>query len=187
MKAKFLIAAFSALCLTPLVAAAGPQVRRAPDLLLQLVNGKELTLNTFKGKVVALEFILTTCSHCQESCVALHKMQREFGSQGFVPIAIAINEGANFALADFVRKFSLTYPVGWQRDETAMAFLQHPRMETMMMPQLVFIDRDGMIRSQFGGRDKFFDKMELSMRDQIKSLLALPGGAKKTAIAAKKK
>ena len=169
--------------------AAGPAVRKAPDLMIQAVNSKLPTLASYKGKVVALEFILTTCSHCQQSCVTLNKLHREFGAQGFTPIAVAINENANLYIEDFVKKFGITFPVGWQRSETAVSFLQHPAMERLMMPQIVFIDREGVIRSQFPGSDKFFEEaQEANMRDQIKTLLGPPAGAaKKAAPAAAKK
>lgn len=167
---------------------ASPAVRKAPDLMLQAVNSKLPTLASYKGKVVALEFILTTCSHCQQSCVILNKMYREFGAQGFTPIAVAINENANLYISDFVTKFGIAFPVGWQRSETALSFLQHPAMERMMMPQIAFIDREGVIRSQFPGTDKFFEEgQEANMRNQIKTLLGSPASAAKKAAPATEK
>ena len=191
---KILTSALAALSFTAVSLAAGPSVRKAPDLMIQAVNSKVQTLNGFKGKAVALEFILTTCSHCQESCVLLNKMYREFGSQGFMPVAVAINENSNLYIADFVKKFGIMFPVGWQRKDTGISFLQHPVMQPMMMPQIAFIDREGVIRAQFAGADKFFEKdtkdtkdnQETQMRAQIKSLLGSAPAAKKAAPAAKK-
>ena len=191
---KILTSALAALSFTAVSLAAGPSVRKAPDLMIKAVNSNVQTLSGFKGKAVALEFILTTCSHCQESCVLLNKMYREFGSQGFMPVAVAINENSNLYIADFVKKFGIMFPVGWQRKDTGISFLQHPVMQPMMMPQIAFIDREGVIRAQFGGSDKFFEKdtkdtkdnQETQMRAQIKFLLGSAPAAKKAAPAAKK-
>ena len=49
-----------------------------------------------------------------------------------------------------------------------------PETIRLMMPQLVFIDRKGFVRAQYGGDDeKFFDKaiQEKNIRDVIEPLL----------------
>ena len=50
------------------------------------------------------------------------------------------------------------------------------------MPQLVFIDRKGTIRAQYGGGDAFYKDEEKNMREMIVSLLketpATPPSAK---------
>jgi hypothetical protein len=42
------------------------------------------------------------------------------------------------------------------------------------MPQLVFIDRTGVIRAYYPGTDKFFLDEEKNMRAQLESLLKAP-------------
>ncbi len=64
-----------------------------------------------------------------------------------------------------------------------------PPMARLIMPQLVFIDRQGTIRAQYRGEDKFFgDDLEKNMREQIESLLIKeePASPKKPAPAHKK-
>ena len=165
--------------------------RPAPDLVIKSPTGMVSMLSKYKGKAVALEFVLTTCPHCQQSCRILTKMHHEFGSQGFTPVAVAINEMAHMYIDDFVKQNGVTFPVGWQIHDTAMQFLQHPVMKPMMMPQIVFIDKEGIIRSQFEGSDPFFEdelKQEANMRTQIKKLLQPQAAVKKVApVAAAKK
>ena len=102
-------------------------------------------------------------------------------------MAVAINEMAHMYVDDFVKQFGITFQVGWQVHDTAMQFLQHPVMKPMMMPQIVFIDKEGVIRAQFEGSDPFFAdelKQEANMRTQIKKLLQPQAAAKKAAPAA---
>jgi hypothetical protein len=52
------------------------------------------------------------------------------------------------------------------------------------VPQLVFIDRKGVIRAQYAGNDPFFKDEERNVRAQIEGLLkegAAPAGSRKPA------
>ncbi|MCC6585567.1 MAG: TlpA family protein disulfide reductase [Bryobacterales bacterium] len=166
--------------------------RPAPPITFPLVNGGSIDLAKYKGKVVALEFLNTTCPHCQKCSQALQKMQQEYGPKGFQALGVAINEMAHMLVPDYIRNYSLTYPVGFAQREKAHEFLQHPTMLIMYVPQLVFIDKKGIIRAQYPGGDKFYQDEERNMRSQIESLLketgpsAAPAPAKKTVHSAKK-
>jgi hypothetical protein len=50
-------------------------------------------------------------------------------------------------------------------------FLQHPVMLQLYMPQLVLIDRKGVIRAQHGGTDDFFKNEDQNIRDLVTKLL----------------
>src|SRR5688500_15979157 len=155
--------------------------RPAPELTIKLPGGATQQLSQYKGKVVALEFLLTTCGHCQRTSKALAKMQQEYGSRGFQVIGVAINPMAHMAVPDFVKQFQINFPVGYDVPDTANSFLQHPIMIRMLMPQVVFIDRTGVIRGQFGGENVFFQNEEKNMRTQIEELLNDKAASKKPA------
>jgi peroxiredoxin len=180
LKATLRMAALAATVVLALPAAEVP--RKAPELQIRMADGKDILLSSYRGKVIALEFLLTTCPHCQRASQTVNKLQREFGAKGFQPLGVAINDMANMLVVDYVKQFNLTYPVGYTHRDTAINFLQHPIMVSMMMPQLVIIDRQGMIRHQYAGNDKFFENEEKNLREIIAPLLS---GA--PAAAAKKK
>jgi hypothetical protein len=89
---------------------------------------------------------------------------------------------------DFIKNFQPPFPVGFNERKAVLDYLQHPAMFKLLMPQLVFIDRQGVIRAQYSGDDKFFaDDLEKNMREQIESLLKEePAPPKKPASARKK-
>ncbi len=187
---RILMIVLAVACLTAFPTMGGQIPRKADELVIKSSTGMETLLSKYRGKVVALEFILTTCPHCQQSCKILTKMHHEFGSQGFTPVAVAINEMAHMYITDFVKSFGISFPVGWQVRDNAITFLQHPMMQTMMMPQLTFIDREGMIRSHFAGDGSFFAddlKQEANMREQIKLLLQPSAKKAPTAVPTPKK
>jgi peroxiredoxin len=147
-------------------------------LAFTLPSGQQELLSKYKGKVVAMEFLFTTCPHCQKSATILSKLQREYGPKGFQAIGVAINPNPD--LAGFNRQYATAFPVGSGTRESAYSYLQQPIMsQNFYVPQMVFIDRKGVIRAQYGGTDSFLgDQQETNMRAMIERLLAEPGGAK---------
>jgi peroxiredoxin len=155
--------------------------RPAPELTFRLANGQPAKLSQWRGKVILLEFLLTTCSHCQRASQTMDKLQAEFAARGVQAVGVAVNDTNGSLSAGYAKEFRLKYPVGWVTDAVAKGFLQHPVVVSMMMPQLVVIDRQGVIRAQFPGTDPFFENEEAGMRKWIATLLKESGTAKKAA------
>ena len=146
--------------------------RSSPEYTIQLSNGKKAQLSQYRGKVVALEFILTTCEHCQRTAQIMQKLQKEFGPKGFQALGAAINDGATAAVPDFVRILKLDFPVGVGSRDEAVEYLQHPIMTRMIMPQVVLIDRKGQIQVQLPGNHPMMLKdEEANLRAFIQKLL----------------
>jgi len=126
-------------------------------------------------------FILTYCPHCQKVVGILGKDQAEFGPRGFQALAAAIEDGAAKALPAFLKRFNPPFPAGFEPRHQVEDFLQHPMAERMLMPQIAFIDRAGVIRAQFSANDSFFadDKQEQNIRTRIEELLKEGGERKK--------
>ncbi len=159
-------------CLAAALAGAAQVPRPSPDFSIDLTTGQKIQLNQYKGKVCALAFILTTCPHCQKTVGYLSALQNEFGPSGFQVLASAVEDMASMNVPDFVKRFQPPFPVGFNSRDPVLEYLQHPSMFKLMMPQLVFIDRQGTIRAQYGGDDKFFaDDQEKHLREQVEALL----------------
>lgn len=154
------------------LASAAEVPRRSPDFAIKLTNGGQVLLSQYRGKVVALAFILTYCPHCQKTVTYLSSLQNEYGPRGFSVLACAIEDMAAMAVPDFVKRFQPPFPVGFSDRNPVLEYLQHPAMFRLMMPQVVFIDRTGTIRAQYSGEDKFLgDDQEKNLREQVESLL----------------
>jgi peroxiredoxin len=154
--------------------------RPAPDLAINLGQGKQLKLSQYKGKTVVLAFILTYCSHCQSVMAALTKMYNEYGARGLQVVASATEDMAASALPAFIRQFAPPFPVGYNTNIQSAAFLQHPPMLMFYMPAVVFIDKDGMIRQQYEGRDPFLEESsaEKNIRAEVEIMLVPPARKK---------
>ncbi len=169
--------------------ATAPVPRKAAEVTITMNSGEQLLLSSLRGKVIALEFLLTTCPHCQRCSGILQQMYQEYGSKGFQPVGAAINEGARTLVPEFIYKLGLKYPVGVTPHDMAYEFLGYdmndPKAGPMLMPQLVFIDRKGVVRTQYAGDADFFKNEEVNMRNEIEAMLkgtpvAKAGAAKKS-------
>ncbi len=161
------------LCLASL--APGATIPRpAPDFAVDLTDGSQIRLSQYRGKVVVMAFILTTCPHCRFTSQILTKLQQEYGPRGFQVVVSAIEDMAKMNVPDFIRNFKPAYPVGYTQREVAETYLEHPVMFRLMMPQVVVIDRKGTIRAQYAGTDSFISNeadQEKNFRELLEPLL----------------
>jgi len=171
-KRRLLTAALGVFALASGLAAANIP-RPAPDFTINLAGGSRITLAQYKGKVVALAFILTSCPHCQKAVRCLTRAQTEFGPSGFQALAAAVEDMAQIHVPEFVRQYNPNFPVGYDRLRPVLDFMQHPTGLTPLMPFIVFVDREGVIRAQYEGHEPFFaeDQMEKNIRAKIAEML----------------
>ncbi len=122
-------------------------VHKAPELSFSIpAKGQEL-LSQYRGKVVALSFIFTTCPHCQAESKYLTKLQGELGSKGLQVIAVAVNPNADLLVENFARDYQVNFPVGWTSSDQMQTFMGFGS-QRYVVPQLVLIDRKGNIHYQ---------------------------------------
>lgn len=95
----------------------GPsQASAAPDFTLPVVGnngltGEKISLSSFRGKVVLLEFMLPSCVHCQNMAPELESLYQQFGSQNVVFLSISglsYGESVN-DVANFIRTYHTTW------------------------------------------------------------------------------
>jgi hypothetical protein len=119
----------------------------------------------------------------------LSKLQKEYGPRGFQVLSAAIEDTAGRDVPLFIRQFQPAFPVGFAHRLSVGQYLQHPPSGRMMMPQLVFVDRSGVIREQHSGDEPYFEDnvQEKNLRATIENLLKSGAGASAAGKAGKKK
>ena len=153
------------------VLAQPPTPRKAPELTVIEPSGKQTLLSSFRGKVVALAFIFTTCTHCQAECGVLTKLHGELGSKGFQPLAVAFNDNAGMLIGSFMQTYHPSFPVGSAGRQTVMDYLQLDDKTPWVVPQMVLIDKKGMIVAQSTPKGSEELQEENSLRKKITDLL----------------
>jgi peroxiredoxin len=131
--------------------------RKSPEFTISDSSGKTMLLSSFKGKVVIMEFLFVNSQHCMRVATTLNKLNNELGQRGFQAVGIVLDPpnarstGAQTlpAVVDYLK---LTYPMGYASKDSVDKYLGRSGNEILNIPQVVVIDRAGMIRATSGGR-----------------------------------
>ncbi|HEX5227008.1 MAG TPA: TlpA disulfide reductase family protein [Bryobacteraceae bacterium] len=152
--------------------------RPSPDFAVKMPDGKVMHVSDYRGKVLCLAFILTTCPHCQNTTKILEGIYPELAPKGFVVVEAVVNDNPN--IPEFVSQFKVPWPVGSAGVLPAVDYIQWPHTKVPMVPFLVFIDRQGTIRAQYTGVDESFfeNQQEQHIRDEVNKLLKEPAHRK---------
>ncbi len=144
-----------------------------------------MRVSQYRGKIVALAFIDTTCPHCQDLTTTLKGIAQDYAGRGVVVLECAFNDGARAGLAEFQQRFDPPFPLGWNTRAAVMSYLQYNLLDPrpLYVPHMVFIDRGGAIRADYPGEDVFFRDPNASIRAELDRLLR--GGRSATPVRGK--
>jgi len=100
----------------PTVITTTSQGNEAPDFTLPVVNenglsGQNVSLSSFRGRVVLLEFMEPWCPHCQKMTSVLDQLYQHFSSQNVVILSVA--GPWNGASASDAAQFIIVYHSTW--------------------------------------------------------------------------
>jgi thiol-disulfide isomerase/thioredoxin len=169
-----MVKTFALLVGVSLLASAGETLRKAPELSFTIPGKGPQLLSQYRGKVVALSFIFTTCPHCQAASKVMTKFQQEFAARGLQVLDVAVNQNADLLVENFRKDYQVGFPVGWIPQDQMVAFMGFSSAR-FVVPQLVLIDRKGMIHYQTPAlEDENWDKLmkEEVIREHIDELLS---------------
>lgn len=156
--------------------------RPSPDFAIKMPNGKQIKVSDYRGKVLVLGLILTTCPHCQHTTQVLEGLYPQLAPKGLAVVEAALNQNAD--VAGFVAQFKVPWPVGTAEVLPALDYIQWPKDKRPLVPFIVFIDRQGVIRAQYTGVDEAFFAdavQEQHIREEVEKLLSEGGGKARTA------
>ena len=156
-----------------LTARAADPPRPSPPLAIERVGAPTVDVSQYRGKVVALAFISTTCPHCQDLTRLLGPLSREYALRGVQVLECAFNDEARQSMAEFVQQFQPPFPVGWASRAAVMGYLQRSILDTrpMYVPHMVVLDRRGIIRADYPGEGDFFKDPATNIRAELEKLL----------------
>lgn len=83
---------------------------QAEDFLLQTLEGGELRLSSFKGKVVLMNFWATWCPPCIEEMPSMQRLYHELPRDSFEILAINMQEDRD-TVEQFISEHSFEYPI----------------------------------------------------------------------------
>lgn len=145
----------------------------APALALEDLHGNKVSLASYKGKAVLVNFWATWCGPCKIETPWIVELRNQYAPQGFEVLGIS-TEGDDLAPGD---------KAGWAKDKAAIAkFVAEEHMSYPVlvdgdsisnawggldaMPTSFYVDRDGkVVAAQMGITSK--DDMEANIRKAL--------------------
>jgi cytochrome c biogenesis protein CcmG/thiol:disulfide interchange protein DsbE len=129
----------------------------APEFTLEDLSGKKVSLSSYRGKAVLINFWATWCSPCKIETPWLIELRNQYAPQGFEILGIS-TEGDDLAEND---------KAGWAKDKAAIA----KAVEQMHIPYPVLINGDS-LSQPYGGLDAmptsfFVDRKGMVVASQL--------------------
>ena len=117
------------------------------DFTMKDLQDKDVSLSSFKGKVILLNFWATWCGPCKAEIPSLIELQAQYGKRGFVVVGYSVDDEAPKAKA-FADEYKMNYPIllGLGREDVQDAF-----GPLFGVPVSVIIGRDGKIAKKHSG------------------------------------
>jgi thiol-disulfide isomerase/thioredoxin len=117
----------------------------APHFELKDLSGKTVSLASFRGRPVMLDFWATWCGPCQISIPLLQAFYQRHKEEGLVVLGVNMDEDPRDVYS-FVKHFKMTYPVVYGASSTVPDTYQ-----VSGLPTFIFIDAQGRITKRFEG------------------------------------
>lgn len=150
---------------------------KAKNFTLKTFTGETVSLSDHQGKVVLLDFWASWCTPCREEMPYLDLLQKTYGREGFVVLAINIDNQPKNAL-EFLKRHGIKLTPLWDEKKEVAAAYNLPAM-----PSAVLIDQRGVIRfiqSGFQVEDfqKYKREIEKLLREGRRKSTTQPAGEK---------
>jgi len=119
----------------------------APDFTLENLDGEAVTLSSYLGQVVIIDFWATWCKPCLTSFPALHELVVQHEEEGVVLLVVSIDKSLRKPRNYLIEQGYPTANVLWGSLDEARAVKD--LYGVVGIPQTFIIDREGYI--QFKG------------------------------------
>jgi thiol-disulfide isomerase/thioredoxin len=160
------------------VEAAAPLPRPSKEFTVMVPGGQQILLSSLKGKVAVVQFLFTWCPHCQAFSKVLTQLNTEYGPRGFQALGVAFEDDVSKEKAVSYAQQYAGFPVGVSSRGTVFSYLGLSELERIGVPQIVVLDRKGVIRDQSPGTGGGPLGDPVNLKPLIEKLLAEGGAAK---------
>lgn len=122
---------------------------KAPDFTLPDLNGNEVSLSDFRGKVVFLNFWATWCPPCRKEMPSMEVLYQRLKDKDFELLAVSLDRQGSSAVEPFIRDYGLTFPILLDLNgDLARTY------KVRGIPSTFIVDKEGLIAERVvGARD----------------------------------
>jgi thiol-disulfide isomerase/thioredoxin len=143
-------------------------LRRAPGWALVDSTGKMHDLMDYRGKVLVLEMMQSTCPHCAAFADILAQVPQKYGDQVAIVAVASIPQDNAETVKQYVAGHKVTYPIVFDAGQMQYSYILKGRVD---LPYVYIIDQSGNIRGDYGygvtTRDVFEGKRLFTELDRL--------------------
>jgi peroxiredoxin len=111
----------------------------APDLSLPNIDGQQLSLSQYRGKVVLLDFWAVDCGGCVQEIPWYVEFDKKYRDKGLQPLGIDMYGESPSYIKAYMQKTQMQYPIAVGNDAIG------ERFHAQELPMTILIDRQGRI------------------------------------------
>jgi peroxiredoxin len=141
--------------------------RQAPSFTLKDTRGHDVSLESFRGKVVVLNFWTKTCGPCMEEMPEIADLARILRPMKDVAVVTVSTDETAQDATDTLKAVL--------REEPPFQVLMDPDLKvvrdkfgTTLYPETWIIDKDGVVRARFDGAREWSSATVVELVDQIR-------------------
>ena len=141
------------LILCCVLAASGQSLsnRRAPGFSLPDMNMRQHDLQDFRGKLVLLNIMQTTCPHCNTFSKILAEAEKKYKGQVQIIDIVNTPPETQATVRDYLLRNAITQLVLFDCRQVAISYLKlTPQKPSFGVPHLFVIDQKGWIQADYG-------------------------------------
>jgi peroxiredoxin len=142
----------------------------AQDFTLPDLDGKEVSLSDFRGKVVFLNLWATWCKPCEEEMPSMQQLYEDQEGKPFEIVAVSLDSEGPEVVRKFVEKYNLTFVVLHDRKGRIKE-----TYKSTGVPETFIIDQNGVIAEKVWGPRNW--TREMSIKTILDLLQNGPGTA----------
>ena len=115
-----------------------------PEFSLKSMDGKQVALSDFKGKVVVIG-MFHICVPCMNQAMEFNKVRKQFNEDQVVILGINTNGDSREAVAEYLSKFPEKVQFPYLIDPVKVVYQSYLQRE---MPTVLIIDQKGILNAR---------------------------------------
>ncbi|MDT9699375.1 TlpA disulfide reductase family protein [Streptomyces sp. P17] len=120
----------------------------APDLSGDTVDGKQLDVSTYDGKVVVLNVWGSWCAPCRAEAPNLEKVYQDLKAEGVQFVGINTRDTSTKNALAFEKEYGVTYPSLYDPTGKLMLRFEKGTLNPQAIPSTLVLDREGNIAAR---------------------------------------
>ncbi|MFI8170178.1 TlpA family protein disulfide reductase [Streptomyces sp. NPDC085931] len=120
----------------------------APDLSGKTVDGKQLDVDDYKGKVVVVNVWGSWCPPCRAEAPGFQKVSEDLKDQGVQFVGINTRDTSTGPALAFEKAYKVTYPSLYDPTGKLMLRFERGTLNPQAIPSTLVLDREGKIAAR---------------------------------------